>query len=180
MTTAYDPSNFMYTKTYGIAPSNTTLTVTYLAGGGVVSNIPSNTLGIFSSGSVAFYGGTLDPIIANTVQQSLVFNNPNAATGGGDGDTNDDLRLNTLASYPTQLRTVTKDDYLIRAVSMDPKYGVVAKAYVTQEKAITQDTFAAIENNPFALNLYVLSKNNQNKLEPPTLALYQNLYQCLL
>lgn len=175
MTTAYDPSNFMYTKTYGIAPSNTTLTVTYLAGGGVVSNIPSNTLGIFNSGSVAFYGGTLDPIIANTVQQSLVFNNPNAATGGGDGDTNDDLRLNTLASYPTQLRTVTKDDYLIRAVSMDPKYGVVAKAYVTQEKAITQDTFAAIENNPFALNLYVLSKNNQNKLEPPTLALKQNL-----
>ena len=175
MTTAYDPSNFMYTKTYGIAPSDITLTVEYLVGSGVASNIPSNTLGLLASGSISFYGGTLNPTLANTVQQSLVFNNPNAATGGGDGDTNEDLRLNTLASYPTQLRTVTKDDYLVRALSMSPKDGVVSKAYITQQKAITQDTFAAIDNNPFALNLYVLSRNNQNKLEPPTLALKQNL-----
>jgi len=175
MTTAYDPSNFMYTKTYGIAPSNTTLTFTYLAGGGVASNVPSNTLGLFYSGSVSFYGTGLNSTLANTVNQSLAFNNELAATGGGDGDTNEDLRLNSLASYPTQLRTVTKDDYLVRALSMNPKYGVVAKAYVTQEKAVTQDTFAAIENNPFALNLYVLSKNNTNRLEAPTLALKANL-----
>ena len=175
MTTAYDPSNFMYTKTYGIAPSNTTITVTYLAGGGVISNIPSNTLGIFSSGSVAFYGSNLDTTIASTVNQSLIFNNELAATGGGDGDTNDDLRLNTLASYPTQLRTVTKDDYLIRALSLDPQYGIVSKAYITQDKAVTQDTFAPLENNPFALNLYILSRNNLNKLEIPTPALKANL-----
>lgn len=175
MTTAYDPSNFMYTKTYGVAPSNITLTVQYLAGSGVASNIPSNTLGLLASGSISFYGGTLNPALSNTVQQSLVFNNPTAATGGGDGDSNEDLRLNTLASYPTQLRTVTKDDYLVRALSMSPKYGIVSKAYITQEQSITQDTLARIENNPFALNLYVLSRNNQNKLESPTLALKQNL-----
>ena len=175
MTTAYDPSNFMYTKTYGIAPANTTITVTYLAGGGVASNVPSNTLGQFVSGSVAFYGSNLNPTLATTVNQSLVFNNEIAATGGGDGDTDDDLRLNTLASYPTQLRTVTKDDYLIRAVSLNPQYGIVSKAYITQDKAVTQDTFAPLENNPFALNLYILSRNNLNKLETPTPALKANL-----
>ena len=175
MTTAYDPSNFMYTKTYGVAPTNTTLTVTYLAGGGVASNVPSNTLGTFVSGTVAFYGTNLNSTLSATVNQSLVFNNEIAATGGGDGDTDDDLRLNTLASYPTQLRTVTKDDYLIRAISLDPQYGIVSKAYITQDKAVTQDTFAPLENNPFALNLYVLSRNNINKLEPPTPALKANL-----
>ena len=175
MTTAYDPSNFMYTKTYGVAPANTTITVTYLAGGGVASNVPSNTLGVFVSGSVAFYGSNLNQTIATTVNQSLVFNNEIAATGGGDGDTDDDLRLNTLASYPTQLRTVTKDDYLIRAISLNPQYGIVSKAYITQDKAVTQDTFAPLENNPFALNLYILSRNNLNKLEPPTPALKTNL-----
>ena len=36
---AYDPSNFLQTKTYGEAPSNITLTVTYLQGGGLKSNI---------------------------------------------------------------------------------------------------------------------------------------------
>jgi hypothetical protein len=175
MTTAYDPSNFMYTKTYGIAPSNTTITVTYLAGGGVASNVPSNSLRIFSSGSVAFYGSNLNTTIASTVNQSLIFNNEISATGGGDGDTDDDLRLNTLASYPTQLRTVTKDDYLIRALSLNPQYGIVSKAYITQDKAVTQDTFAPLENNPFALNLYILSRNNLNKLEVPTPALKANL-----
>ena len=149
--------------------------VSLLAGGGVLSNVPSNTLGTFSSGSIVFYGSSLNSSLANTVQQSLVFNNEKAATGGGNGDTNDDLRLNTLASYPTQLRTVTKDDYLIRALSLNPKYGVVSKAYITQDKAITQDTYAALENNPFALNLFILSKNNQNKLEAPTAALKANL-----
>ena len=41
---AYDPSNFLFTGTYGKAPSNTTLTVTYLIGGGFSSNVASNTI----------------------------------------------------------------------------------------------------------------------------------------
>ena len=39
-TTNVDPSNFMYTRTYGQVPSNTTLTYTYLVGGGIDSNVP--------------------------------------------------------------------------------------------------------------------------------------------
>jgi hypothetical protein len=44
LTQAYSPSNFLFTKTYGIAPSQTTLTVRYLTGGGVTSNVDANTL----------------------------------------------------------------------------------------------------------------------------------------
>jgi hypothetical protein len=44
LTTAFSPSNFIFTNTYGIAPSNTTLAVRYLVGGGVVANVPSNDL----------------------------------------------------------------------------------------------------------------------------------------
>jgi hypothetical protein len=39
---AYDPSNFLYTQDYGLAPSNTTITFNYLVGGGVSTNVPSN------------------------------------------------------------------------------------------------------------------------------------------
>ena len=35
LTTAYSPTNFLFTDTYGISPSSTTLTVRYLTGGGV-------------------------------------------------------------------------------------------------------------------------------------------------
>ena len=44
LTTAYSPSNFLYTKTYGIAPSNTTLIFRYLTGGGATANVDSNSL----------------------------------------------------------------------------------------------------------------------------------------
>jgi hypothetical protein len=45
----------MFTKTYGVAPSNTTLTVRYLTGGGVGANIPANTLsGINNNSNVLF------------------------------------------------------------------------------------------------------------------------------
>ena len=37
--TNVDPSNFMYTRTYGQVPSSTTLTFTYLVGGGIQSNV---------------------------------------------------------------------------------------------------------------------------------------------
>jgi hypothetical protein len=47
LTTAYAPDNFLFTKTYGIAPSNTTLTVKYLTGGGAISNVPANSLNFF-------------------------------------------------------------------------------------------------------------------------------------
>jgi hypothetical protein len=46
---AFDPSNFMLTKTYGEVPSNTTLTVNYLVGGGVESNVDSNLITVPSS-----------------------------------------------------------------------------------------------------------------------------------
>ena len=41
---AYDPSNFLYTKAYGQVPANTTLTVKYLIGGGLASNVATGTI----------------------------------------------------------------------------------------------------------------------------------------
>ena len=149
---AYDPSNFLHTKTYGLSPSDTTLTITYLVGGGVESNAPSNTLNTFSSGSYSFVG-EVDNIVGNTIINSLTFNNENAATGGGDGDTIEDLKQNSQASFSTQLRAVTDDDYLIRSLSLPSEYGLVSKSF------IIKDTF---DSN--LLSLYILSKDNNNNL----------------
>ena len=44
LNTAFDPANFLSTKAYGQAPSNTQLTITYRYGGGVDHNIISNSL----------------------------------------------------------------------------------------------------------------------------------------
>ena len=77
LTTAYSPSNFMFTKTYGVAPSNTTLTVRYLKGGGVGSNIPANTLNtVLSTSNILFTTDNLDSTLAQTTFNSLVSQQP--------------------------------------------------------------------------------------------------------
>ena len=170
LTTAYSPSNFIFTKTYGIAPSQTTLTVRYLTGGGVAANVPANDLTDIT-GNIQFLNSNLNSTTANTIFNSLAVTNAIAADGGGDGDSIEEIRQNTSANFATQLRNVTQDDYLVRSLSMPAKYGVIAKAFIEPTKAIT---LSAGESNSI-LDLYVLSYDSTNKLTLASTALKQNL-----
>jgi hypothetical protein len=170
LTTAYAPANFIFTKTYGIAPSNTTLTVRYLTGGGVTANVPANDLTTLI-GSVKFLNSNLNAVTAQTIFNSLAVTNPEAADGGGDGDTIEEIRQNASANFATQLRNVTQDDYLVRSLSMPAKFGVISKAYIEPTKAIT---LSAGESNS-VLDLYVLSFNVNNQLQLASTALKDNL-----
>jgi hypothetical protein len=170
LTTAYSPSNFLFTRTYGIAPSNTTLTVRYLTGGGVLANVQSNVLNTLST-TPTFLNANLNPTTANTIYSSLAVTNLVAADGGGDGDTVEEIRQNAMANFASQLRNVTQDDYLVRALSMPGKYGVVAKAYIEPSKRVSM---SAGESNS-VLDLYVLSYNADKTLRTASDALKLNL-----
>jgi len=173
LTTAFSPANFLYTDTYGISPSNTTLTIRYLTGGGVASNIPANSLtSISNSGTqVKFQNSNLDPTLAQTIFDSVAVNNPTAAAGGQDGDTNDEIRFNSMATFTTQLRSVTQDDYLVRALSLPSQYGTIAKAYIEPEKIAN----LLPGQTPSVLDLYVLAFDNNKRLKTASTALKQNL-----
>ena len=170
LNTAYSPSNFLFTKTYGVAPSQTTLTVRYLTGGGVESNINANLLTQLTA-TPTFLKYNLNSVTANTFLNSLVVTNPIAADGGGDGDTIEEIRQNSSANFASQQRNVTQNDYLVRALSMPAKYGVVSKAYIEPTKA---ETLSAGESNS-VLDLYVLSYNNQSQLTTASPALKSNI-----
>jgi hypothetical protein len=172
--TAFDPSNFLYTETYGIAPKNTTLTVRYLTGGGIESNIPAGDLTTISSQTIQFKN---QGIVNNNILNSVSVNNPLAASGGKDGDTNEEIQLNTLAAFPAQMRAVTKEDYIIRALSMPPKFGTVAKIYIQQDQALSNNstTDNIIDSNPLSLSFYILSYDINKKLALADQALKQNL-----
>jgi hypothetical protein len=170
LTTAYSPENFLFTKTYGIAPSNTTLTVRYLTGGGVEANVPANSLTQLNS-AVTFLNTNLTTVTANYIFNSLAVTNPQAADGGGDGDTIEEIRQNSSANFASQLRNVTQNDYLVRALSMPAKYGVISKAYIEPTKA---QSISAGESQS-VLDLYVLSYDISNKLNTASPALKQNL-----
>jgi hypothetical protein len=170
LTTAYSPTNFLYTDTYGIAPSNTTLTVRYLTGGGVTSNVDANTLTSINTTSVNFNQINLNATTANYIFRSLSSNNPEAASGGRAGDTVEEIRQNTLALVSSQKRSVTADDYLVRALSMPSEYGAISKAFIEQPK-LTDNQVSTIET----LNLYCLTQNAQGHFSQPSNAVKQNL-----
>jgi len=170
LTTAYSPSNFLYTHTYGIAPSNTSLSVRYLSGGGVTSNIPANTLTNVNTANIKFNQTNLNQTTANYIFNSVASNNVEAASGGKAGDTLEEIRQNTLALVASQQRSVTADDYLIRALSMPSDYGSVTKAYIEQPK-LTDQQVSTIET----LNLYCLSQNASGQLDYASTTLKNNL-----
>ena len=171
LTTAYSPSNFLFTKTYGIAPSSTTLTVRYLTGGGVTANVSANTLNTLNS-TPTFLNANLNASTANSIYNSLAVTNPFAADGGGDGDTIEEIRQNSMANFASQLRNVTQDDYLVRALSMPAKYGVISKAYIEPTK---RDALSSAGESNSVLDLYILSYNIDKTLRTATPALKQNL-----
>jgi len=172
---AYDPSNFLYTKAYGQVPSNTTLTVTYLTGGGLASNVNSNT--IIKPGELTINSNpNLNTSMLNFIKSTVVSTNIEAAKGGGGGDSIEDIRLNAAATFSAQQRTVTKEDYIIRTLSMPSQFGRVAKAYITQDDQISPlTTEPGRIPNPLALNLYTLGYDFNKKLTNLNTATKTNL-----
>ena len=166
--TAYSPTNFIFTNTYGIAPTNTTLTIRYIVGGGVDSNIDANSLTqITPLSNIQFQNNSLDATTAQYIFDSVEIQNPEAATGGQDGDSIEELRQNTISNIATQLRAVTPDDYLVRTLSLPSKFGAIAKAHV--QKPISEDT------SNTTLDIYTLSYDLNKHLRKPSNALKENL-----
>lgn len=168
LSSSFDPTNFVTTETYGLAPKNITISFQYLVGGGAVSNVLSNQLTEIVSYTVS--GNT-------TYQNTIVVNNPDPASGGADGDTVEQLRFNIQNEFPTQLRAVTQQDYLARTLSMPAQYGKVSKAYITKDDATFVNYMAADSSqfDPMLVSLYVLGLNNLNQLADPSPALLQNI-----
>ncbi len=172
---AYDPSNFLHTKAYGQAPSNTTLTVTYLVGGGLESNVSSNTITKIETLKTD-NKPSLNQSLLTFIKSSVAVTNPQKAIGGSAGDSVEEVRMNAMAAFSAQKRTVTKEDYLIRTLSMPARLGRVAKAYITQDDQISPLTTEVNRiPNPLALNLYTLGYDKNKKLSTLNTATKTNL-----
>ena len=195
----YDPSNFLKNDSYGESPFNTELTIDYYVGGGAGSNVASNTLNNISLVSYAESNEFLNANERSTlegIKNSLKVNNDEPARGGKGAESDEEIRLKGLASFPAQLRAVTREDYVIRAYSMPAKFGSVAKAFVTKDGILdTQSQLDIIKtnetdqdispesmntvygevNNPFAINMYVLSYDEDKKLTQPNELVFKNL-----
>ena len=185
---SFDPSNFLKTQTFGLAPSNTTLTVTYNYGGSVEDNVASNSITSFSRTTYTISTTGLDATKKTTSEASLKITNEGPASGGSSSETLTQIKENAAAYFNAQNRAVTKADYITRAYSLPQKYGNIAKAYIVQDEQLELDgqlqvidgqivdtRTATKQPNPLALNMYLLGYNADKKLVALNRAVKQNL-----
>ena len=172
-----DPSNFLYTSTYGLAPNNTTLTVRYTVGGGINDNVPVNSITTINNVTYntanEIYGLNL-----TSIKNSVAVNNPVPAVGGKTRDEIENIRQNAIASFAAQSRAITREDYIARCYAMPVKYGSVSKAYIIQDtQQDTNDREYPREtiSNPLALNLYILTYDSNKNFINANQALKENL-----
>ena len=112
----------------------------------------------------------------NFVKSTIASTNIEAAKGGGAGDSVEDVRQNAMAAFSTQNRTVTKEDYIIRTLSMPPQFGSATKAYIIQDDQLSPlSTEPNRIPNPLALNLYTLGYDADKKLSILNTATKTNL-----
>tara|TARA_R110002020_G_scaffold108894_1_gene252218 strand:+ start:1417 stop:3408 length:1992 start_codon:yes stop_codon:yes gene_type:complete len=195
LTTAFDPSNFLKTKTFGLAPSNTTLTIKYAYGGGIDDNVNANDIIDSSNLTFDIQDNLLSTSLVTDAKNSVSFTNPKPASGGSSGESIREVKENALAYFQAQSRAVTKDDYIIRAYSLPAKYGTIAKVHLVQDDQLNQsadlmnqDTEIKAEDvgksikqvsaripNPLAMNMYTLGYDSNKKLSPLNQTVKQNL-----
>lgn len=169
-----DPANFLSVDTFGQVPFDTTLEVEYVVGGGTDSNVPINDITsiediTFNINDVEAAGAENQQILQD-IQDSIRVTNPVPATGGGPGESTEEVRRNAQAFFASQNRVVTAEDYVTRVLSMPSRYGSVAKATVDKDTEL---------DNPLAVNLRVLGWDENQQLVSVNDAIKENIRQFL-
>lgn len=135
--------NFLNNDSMGLAPSNTSLTVTYVVSSGEEENAKANTITSISSPNIVFPNN-----VNSQVRNSFIVNNNEAVAGATFLNSIERIRTEAIQSYASQNRCVTLRDYVVRTKMLPNRFGNIDKV------------FARKNDNNNNINLYVLSKLN--------------------
>ena len=163
---SFDPSVLTKNNNLGIAPANTTLTITYR------SNLTDTiNIGVDDVKNVIFsdFGfsqeETLNSAAVQRVIASLETTNEDILVGKVQDITSEEIKMRAMGVFATQNRAVTKQDYISLTYSMPGRFGNVKRAVIRQDK----DSF---KRN---LNLYVISEGLEGTLTRTPTTIKTNL-----
>ncbi len=163
-TFAVDPQNFLRTRSLGLSPHNTTLTVTYRIGGGAETNVPARSVRQPSQAVLSFGSTNLDPVRKGSVEGSIGCLNQLSMTGGGPEETVREIKANSAAFFAAQNRAVTREDITARVLSLPAKFGRPEKVFVKPSSV-----------GRFAYDIHLLSLDVDGKLSKASATLKSNV-----
>jgi len=162
-----NPQRLLQTSTLGVAAANTTLSVTYRYGGGLMHNVPVGSVRSIQTVELFFPSNPLNSQ-QNQIRNGLEAYNSTAGSGGEDAPSTQELLALVPAIKSSQERIVTKEDLLARVYTMPSNFGRVFRASVSNNT-----------RNPLASILHVISRSPSGSLIVSPDALKINLKRYL-
>ena len=164
---AIDSTNFLKTKSLGVAPQNTTIVINYRAGGGVATNVGPQTLNRFINKQLQFEKpnmASLSAAITQNIFDSVSCSNGEQASGGEEAESVESIRENAVYNMNSQMRCVTLQDYQTRIMSMPSQFGSVFRSFVRKDPT-----------NNLGVQLYITTRNSVGQLSYPSTVIKNNI-----
>jgi hypothetical protein len=158
-----DPNSMLQTQTLGISPRNTTLTITYRAGGGLKHNVGSDTIKTVTTLFLGF-SSTASASAAGLVRGSVDCSNPLPALDGDRAPTINELRALIPSSRAAQGRIITKEDLIARVYTLPNAFGRVYRVGLRPNPI-----------NSLASQIFIISRDKRKKLAMSSDTLKKNL-----
>lgn len=158
-----DPNNLLQTRTLGVSPKGTTISVNYKYGGGLNHNVGAETIRTISSLIMTFPRNP-SAALAAQIRATTDVTNLQPASGGENAPTINELKSKVPSARNAQQRIVTREDLLARVYTMPSNFGRVFRAGVRSNPS-----------NPQAAQLFILSRNSVGDLIPSPDTLKENL-----
>ena len=167
----FDPTKLISTDKFGIAPSDTTLSIAYRVNTTADVNAGVGTITTVASPKIRFANqGALSSVTRGRVQSSLEVTNDEAFTGDVSLPNSEEIKQRVWGFYAAQNRAVTIQDYQAICYGMPGKFGAVKRVAVVRD-------FDELRRN---INVYVISEDTSKKLVVANQTLKNNLKTWLL
>lgn len=163
-----DPNKIAVNDKFGIAPSDTTLTVVYRTINTDTINVGIGSINTFLEKNVKIFDEhLLDQDKVNTVKDSIYVINEKPIVGFTTYDSLDELKERTIGHNNCQDRAVTELDYINTAYKMPKNFGSIKRCGAST---------SFVGNRTF-MNLFVVSEDDKFKLVQTGDEIKQNLIE---
>ena len=164
--TSFDPAKLTASDKFGVAPVNTTLTISYRINDSANTNASAGSVVAIVSPIMQFTNpAELSAANITTIEASLECTNEEPIIGDFSMPSATELKQRVKSHFFAQNRAVTRQDYQALIYTMPGKFGAVERCQILQDK------------NSFRrnLNLYVISKNADGQLIKSPSSLKNNI-----
>jgi len=164
--TTFDPTRITKNQSFGVVPSNTTLTITYRTNNPTNSNVAAGSLKTVSNSRLIYENrASLSSELVGEINTTIEVANETPIVGDITNPSTAEIKRRIYDTFPTQNRAVTQTDYENLAIRMPGKYGSLKRVSAQKDN----------DSQKRNINMYVVSEDSFGKLIQTNGTIKENL-----